>query len=37
MAYVATEVASLGTQLAVDIRGSIVNATVTPLPFYKRS
>ena len=37
MAYVATEVARPGTQLDVDIRGSIVCAAITPLPFYKRS
>jgi aminomethyltransferase len=37
MAYVATEMGKVGTTLDVDIRGSIVAATVTPLPFYKRS
>jgi aminomethyltransferase len=36
MAYVATEMARPGTSLDVDIRGSIVPAMLTPLPFYKR-
>lgn len=37
MAYVATEMARAGSNIDVDIRGSIVSAAITPLPFYKRS
>ncbi len=37
MAYVATEVATAGSQIDVDIRGSTVSATIAALPFYKRS
>jgi len=37
MAYVATEMARAGSNIDVDIRGSIVSATITPLPFYKRN
>jgi len=37
MAYVAPEHAAPGTALTVDIRGTEAPATVTPLPFYKRS
>lgn len=36
MAYVASEVAQPGTQLAVDIRGRKEPFEVTPLPFYRR-
>lgn len=37
MAYVASEVAKSGGSVDVDIRGSIVSAAITPLPFYKRN
>lgn len=37
MAYVPTELAETGTRLEVDIRGQREPATVTPLPFYRRS
>lgn len=37
MAYVDTALAEPGTQLAVDVRGTVVPATVVALPFYKRS
>ena len=37
MAYVATEVAKVGSSIDVDIRGSTVSAAIVPLPFYKRS
>ena len=37
MAYVRTDLATAGTGLSVDCRGSTLSATVTPLPFYKRS
>jgi aminomethyltransferase len=36
MAYVDPSCRPLGTQLGVDIRGTIVPATVVKLPFYKR-
>jgi aminomethyltransferase len=36
MAYIRPELASVGTPLDVDARGSTLNATVVPLPFYKR-
>lgn len=36
MAYVPAAFASVGTPLDVDVRGSTLNATVVPLPFYKR-
>jgi len=36
MAYVRTDLAAPGTALTVDCRGSTLDATVTPLPFYKR-
>ena len=36
MGYLAPEYATPGTPLQIDIRGTAVNATVTPLPFYKR-
>ena len=37
MAYVAAEAAKLGSNIDVDIRGSIVSAAIAPLPFYKRN
>lgn len=37
MAYMAAEIAKPGASVDVDIRGSVVSATVTPLPFYKRT
>ncbi|MCE9564857.1 MAG: glycine cleavage system aminomethyltransferase GcvT [Planctomycetes bacterium] len=37
MAYIRPELASVGTPLDVDVRGSTLNATVVPLPFYKRT
>ncbi|MBY0586505.1 glycine cleavage system aminomethyltransferase GcvT [bacterium] len=37
MAYVDPSCKSVGTRLAVDVRGSAVSATVVKLPFYKRS
>jgi aminomethyltransferase len=36
MAYVQPSAASVGTQLAADIRGTTVAATVVTLPFYER-
>ncbi len=36
MAYIDCDAASLASQVAVDIRGSKVDATVAGLPFYKR-
>lgn len=36
MAYVSPQMAAVGTQLAVDIRGSRTSATVVDLPFYRR-
>jgi len=36
MAYVDAAYAAVGTALAVDLRGTTVEAVVTPLPFYKR-
>ena len=36
MGYVAPEAAAPGTRLRVDVRGSLIPATVVPLPFYKR-
>jgi glycine cleavage system T protein (aminomethyltransferase) len=36
MAYVAPQVAEAGTELAVDIRGSVETARVVKLPFYTR-
>jgi aminomethyltransferase len=36
MAYVAPEVAGVGTELAIDVRGTRIPATVTALPFYRR-
>ena len=37
MAYVRSDVAEVGTELTVDIRGRSVSASVVPLPFYQRS
>ncbi len=37
MAYVASEAATVGSEIDVDIRGSTVSATIAALPFYKRS
>jgi aminomethyltransferase len=37
MAYVRPAAAAVGTKLAVDIRGTQCEATVVPLPFYKRT
>lgn len=37
MAFVSSEVAGAGTNLAVELGGKSVAATVAPLPFYKRS
>lgn len=36
MGYVNPAFAAVGTKLAVDVRGSLLDATVVPLPFYKR-
>ncbi|MET4638182.1 glycine cleavage system aminomethyltransferase GcvT [Mycetocola sp. 2940] len=36
MAYVDPTLAEEGTELAVDVRGTSIPATVTPLPFYRR-
>ncbi|HSQ55432.1 MAG TPA: glycine cleavage system aminomethyltransferase GcvT [Gemmata sp.] len=36
MGYVSSELASPGTKLKIDVRGSKLDATVVPLPFYKR-
>jgi aminomethyltransferase len=36
MAYVRPELASVGTTLDVDVRGSTLRARVVPIPFYKR-
>ncbi|SDQ06386.1 glycine cleavage system aminomethyltransferase GcvT [Microbacterium sp. cf332] len=36
MAYVAPVFATPGTELALDVRGTRIPATVTPLPFYRR-
>ena len=37
MAYVRPDVAELGTELQIDVRGRTVQAVVVELPFYKRS
>ncbi|RKR74913.1 glycine cleavage system aminomethyltransferase GcvT [Frondihabitans australicus] len=37
MAYVDPGVADAGTSLGVDVRGTVIPATVVALPFYKRS
>ena len=36
MAYIPVELATADTELAVEIRGQLVKARVTALPFYKR-
>lgn len=36
LGYVATHWQKIGTPLGIEIRGRVVNAEVTPLPFYKR-
>jgi aminomethyltransferase len=36
LAYVPTELAALGTELKVEIRGQGVKAQVVPTPFYKK-
>jgi aminomethyltransferase len=36
MAYVSPDVAAPGTNLHLDVRGTRIPATVTPLPFYRR-
>jgi aminomethyltransferase len=37
MGYVTPARATVGTRLQIDVRGSTLEATVVPLPFYKRS
>jgi aminomethyltransferase len=37
MAYVRPELASIGTRLDADARGSTLSATIVPMPFYKRT
>lgn len=37
MAYVRSDVAQVGTELEIDVRGRAVSARVTPLPFYRRT
>lgn len=37
MAYVPSELAAVGTSLAIDIRGKHIPATVVELPFYRRT
>ncbi|RKT36535.1 aminomethyltransferase [Microbacterium sp. AG1240] len=36
LAFVSPESSSLGTELAIDVRGTRIPATVTALPFYRR-
>ncbi|WJL95957.1 glycine cleavage system aminomethyltransferase GcvT [Microbacterium sp. ET2] len=36
MAYVSPAASALGTELAIDVRGTRIPATVTALPFYRR-
>ncbi|KAA9086653.1 glycine cleavage system aminomethyltransferase GcvT [Microbacterium radiodurans] len=36
LAYVDPAASQPGTELAIDVRGTIIPATVTPLPFYRR-
>src|SRR5262249_46609600 len=36
MGYVAATSAAPGTKLKIDVRGTMLDATVVPLPFYKR-
>ena len=37
MAFVSPRVSEPGTELSLDVRGTRISATVTPLPFYKRT
>jgi aminomethyltransferase len=37
MGYVSPQLATPGTKLKIDVRGSTLDAAVAPLPFYKRS
>lgn len=37
MAYVAADFAGIGTTLGIDFKREVVQATVVPLPFYKRA
>jgi aminomethyltransferase len=37
MAYVPKSQSAIGTKLTVDVKGSLLPATVVPLPFYKRA
>lgn len=37
MAYVSAAHAAIGTQLGIDLRGTVVEAVVVALPFYKRA
>lgn len=37
MAYVPPSLAELGTNLAIDVRGTAIPATVVALPFYRRA
>ena len=37
MAYVPTDLAAAGTEIAVDIRGRVARARIVSLPFYKRA
>jgi aminomethyltransferase len=37
MAFVAPAVSALGTELTIDVRGTRIPATVTALPFYRRT
>jgi aminomethyltransferase len=36
MAYVPTELANVGQQIQIDVRGRLVGAQIVPVPFYKR-
>ena len=37
MAYVPVGMAAVGTSIEIDVRGKLLSARVTALPFYKRS
>ena len=37
MGYVREDVSGDGTILQIDVRGRLIDAEITPLPFYKRS
>jgi aminomethyltransferase len=37
MAYVPMDSTAPGSEIAIDVRGRVVRATVVPLPFYKRT